>query len=64
MKIEIQFPATDAPKYLDMLHFTREGANIIVQVVHSERNVEKARYEIDVRHFIQMLKILVPEAPL
>ena len=60
--MEIHFPAADAPYYLDEIVFSRRGDKIVVQIIHSEKNTEKARYEIDAVRFNQMTDILLCEA--
>lgn len=61
MSIEIRFPAAEAPGYLDTIVFARKGDQIVIQIVHGERNIEKARYEIDAVRFNQMVDILLSE---
>lgn len=59
--MEIRFPATDAPYYLDEIGFSRVGNKIVVQIIHGEKNYEKARYEIDAVRFNQMTDMLLSE---
>lgn len=60
MEIEIKFPSTDAPKYLDEIRFTRMEEMIIVQVFGSRNCVEKARYAISNEDFARMAELFLP----
>ena len=60
--MEIRFPACgETPSYLGEIGFSRVGDKIVIQVIHPEKNYEKARYEIEAVRFNQMADMLLSE---
>ena len=55
--MEIRFPATDAPHYLQEIVFSRGGNKINIEIVDT-RNVQKALYSIERETFTEAMAML------